>query len=89
MSSAKAVQEVKPLVKHQRASDGTTSLGGLDKEFSLNLQPGRPDINKLFDQIAVNKKGSVSVFFCGNRELGSIVQEQAINHNFNFYKEHF
>jgi len=46
-------------------------------------------IFKLFEQISLEKKGKVTVFFCGNRSFGKTVRDEAWKRKFEFLKEYF
>ena len=111
MTSSKVVQEVQPL--EYSISNKHTSIKNKVKDFSIKLNPGRPDFNavrsekcvfiiyfnssliffgdilKLFSSMTAGRKEKVDVFFCGNRELGQVVQKNALKHKFKFYKENF
>ncbi|CAL1270023.1 unnamed protein product [Larinioides sclopetarius] len=52
-------------------------------------QPGRPDWNKVFTSIAEQRKGKVTVFFCGPNELGKTLQTKCDEFGFRFRKEIF
>jgi hypothetical protein len=54
-----------------------------------NIEPGRPDFDKLFTEISSKKNGKVHVFFCGNNQLGKIVNKKCRKYKFNFSREYF
>ncbi|XP_071789252.1 NADPH oxidase 5-like isoform X1 [Asterias amurensis] len=53
------------------------------------LQAGRPDWKKLFTKIKSEKKGKVSVYFCGAAALGSVIKQHCDTFGFKFHKESF
>ena len=50
---------------------------------------GRPDWDEVFQQIRKERKGKVTVFFCGNSVLASTLRIKCDKFNFNFRKEVF
>jgi predicted ferric reductase len=50
---------------------------------------GRPNWNEFFDNIRDQKRGKVSVFFCGQPQLGRLLHRQCDNYGFKFRKEIF
>ncbi|KAG8184662.1 hypothetical protein JTE90_012147 [Oedothorax gibbosus] len=52
-------------------------------------QPGRPDWNKVFKEIAEQRKGKVTVFFCGPDQLAKTLQSKCDEFGFRFRKECF
>ena len=50
---------------------------------------GRPDWDKVFKQIKKERKGEVTVFFCGNPALASVLRSKCAKFNFSFRKEVF
>lgn len=50
---------------------------------------GRPDWNVLFSELSKQRRGRVTVFFCGPPALGRIVQSHCIPYGFAFKKENF
>ncbi|XP_038049644.1 NADPH oxidase 5-like [Patiria miniata] len=52
-------------------------------------QPGRPDWDRVFDDIARGKRGKVTVFFCGSPSLGEVIKRKCQDHGFGFRKENF
>ncbi|XP_055948643.1 NADPH oxidase 5-like [Argiope bruennichi] len=52
-------------------------------------QPGRPDWNKVFTSIAEQRKGKVTVFFCGPNQLAKTLQAKCDEFGFRFRKEIF
>ncbi|KFM67739.1 hypothetical protein X975_13448, partial [Stegodyphus mimosarum] len=52
-------------------------------------QPGRPDWNKVFTEIANQRKGKVTVFFCGPNELAKVLSAKCDEFKFRFRKEIF
>lgn len=87
MSSAKVVQEIKPLDNPDFDKKG--QIQSKMSDFVLKLNPGRPDFDKLFSEISASKKGKVDVFFCGNRDFGKFVNKKCLIHKFKFNKEYF
>lgn len=58
--------------------------------FNLSLKPGRPDFDKIFQNIDQNRiSEKVNAFFCGPIELAKSIQKQAVRYKFNFEKENF
>ncbi|XP_075526678.1 NADPH oxidase [Dermacentor variabilis] len=52
-------------------------------------QPGRPDWEKVFQGIKEQKKGKVTVFYCGPPALSQILHDHCNRHQFAFRKEVF
>merc|ERR1719284_381729 len=50
---------------------------------------GRPNWNKVFTKIKEQRKGKVTVFFCGNSSLGRILKLKCDEFGFTFKKEVF
>ena len=50
---------------------------------------GRPNWNKVFTKIKEQRKGKVTVFFCGNPLLGRALKEKCNEFGFTFRKEVF
>ena len=61
------------------------AFGGLKS----NVVTGRPNLNKIFDDLSVNRKGHVDVFFCGNTKVGNIIEEKCQDHEFTMHREVF
>jgi len=57
--------------------------------LKTRTQPGRPNWDKFFSEIKKQKKGKVTVFYCGNPEMGRILQQFANKYEFCFKKENF
>ena len=50
---------------------------------------GRPHWNKVFQQLRDQNKGKVTVFYCGNPALASILRKKCEDFGFDFKKEVF
>eukprot|EP00095_Tigriopus_kingsejongensis_P006523 maker-scaffold172_size289735-snap-gene-1.32 protein:Tk06523 transcript:maker-scaffold172_size289735-snap-gene-1.32-mRNA-1 annotation:"nadph oxidase" len=50
---------------------------------------GRPNWDKVFKQISEEKKGKVTVFFCGSPQLGKILKLKCDEYGFHYRKENF
>ena len=50
---------------------------------------GRPDWNKVFQELTEQKKGKITVFFCGSPQLGKILQSKCDEFGFDYVKENF
>ncbi|XP_060534326.1 NADPH oxidase 5 isoform X2 [Cylas formicarius] len=50
---------------------------------------GRPNWDKVFKQIADQKKGKVTIFYCGPPQLGRILRVKCDQYGFSFRKESF
>ena len=50
---------------------------------------GRPNWNKVFTKIREQKRGKVTVFFCGNSSLGRTLKLKCDEFGFTFKKEVF
>ena len=57
--------------------------------LKTRTHPGRPNWHSLFTELANQKKGRVTIFFCGPPALGRIVQSHCIPFGFAFKKENF
>ena len=59
------------------------------QELLNKIQPGRPDLEKIFQDISSNKKGKVEVFFCGANQFGRCVQKNCEKFDFKYSHEYF
>eukprot|EP00090_Calanus_glacialis_P005272 TRINITY_DN14088_c0_g1_i1.p1 TRINITY_DN14088_c0_g1~~TRINITY_DN14088_c0_g1_i1.p1 ORF type:complete len:1071 (+),score=285.92 TRINITY_DN14088_c0_g1_i1:327-3215(+) len=50
---------------------------------------GRPNWNKIFAKVKEQRKGKVTVFFCGNPTLGRVLKQKCNDFGFTFRKEVF
>ena len=50
---------------------------------------GRPNWDKVFKSIHEQKKGRVTVFFCGSPQLGKILKKKCDEYKFDYRKENF
>jgi len=50
---------------------------------------GRPNLNKIFQDISDRREGDVGVFFCGNPVVGNILQQKCYKHGFHYHREVF
>jgi predicted ferric reductase len=50
---------------------------------------GRPNWNKIFAKVKEQRKGKVTVFFCGNPTLGRVLNQKCNDFGFTFRKEVF
>ena len=50
---------------------------------------GRPNWDKVFKSIHEQKKGKVTVFFCGSPQLGKILKKKCDEYKFDYRKENF
>lgn len=57
--------------------------------LKTRTKPGRPDWDTFFREIANQKKGRVTVFFCGPPQLARIIHSHCIPFGFAFKKEIF
>ncbi|XP_062510064.1 NADPH oxidase 5-like [Corticium candelabrum] len=57
--------------------------------LKTRTEAGRPDWNKVFEKIDRDKKGRVTVFFCGAPALGLILKTKCDQFGFEFRKENF
>ena len=57
--------------------------------LKTRTNPGRPDWDCFFREMANQRKGRVTVFFCGPPQLGRIIQSHCIPFGFAFKKEIF
>lgn len=70
------------LVHEKNKKDLVTGL-------STRTKAGRPNWDEFFTQIQDQKKGKVTVFFCGRPQLGRILHRQSDKFGFKFRKEIF
>lgn len=90
MTSAKNVQEIRPLDLPDFDRKGQIKKSKHSDNFSLKLIPGRPDLDKLFGNVFKSKRAKdVDVFFCGNKVFGQTVREKSLDYRFKFHKENF
>jgi hypothetical protein len=50
---------------------------------------GRPNWNKVFTQIREQRKGRITVFYCGNSILAKVLKKKCMEFGFIFRKEGF
>ncbi len=50
---------------------------------------GRPNLDLIFSNLNRNRKGEVSVFYCGNAVVGDILEEKCTKYKFAFHREIF
>ena len=50
---------------------------------------GRPNWDRMFSQLRVKSCGKITVFYCGNPQLGDIVSKKCEKFGFQFRKEIF
>ncbi len=50
---------------------------------------GRPNWDKVFKKVSENKKGRVTVFFCGPPQLGKLLKLKCDEFGFDYRKENF
>ena len=53
------------------------------------MLPGRPNWNKVFTKLRQEKKGKVTVFYCGHPLLAITLREKCQEFGFRFRKEVF
>ena len=53
------------------------------------MNAGRPNWNKVFTKIKQERKGQVTVFYCGNPGLGKALRSKCEEFGFKFRKEVF
>jgi len=50
---------------------------------------GRPNWNKIFTKLREERKGAVTVYYCGNPNLAKVLRRKCEEFGFNFRKEIF
>ncbi|XP_072023995.1 NADPH oxidase 5-like [Amphiura filiformis] len=70
------------LIHQKRQRDMITGL-------MTKTEAGRPDWNQVFKQLEEERKGRVTVFFCGSPHLGNVIRQKCFQHGFDFRKENF
>ena len=50
---------------------------------------GRPNWDKIFQKLQDERKGKITVFYCGNPAVAHILREKCEEYGFNFRKEVF
>ena len=50
---------------------------------------GRPNLDEIFSNLEKNRKGAVSVFYCGNDIVGNLLEEKCTRYRFSFHREVF
>ena len=68
--------------RHQSKRDLITGL-------KTRTNAGRPNWDKVFKEISAQKKGKVTVFFCGSPQLGKILKLKCDEFGFDYRKENF
>jgi predicted ferric reductase len=79
MTSAKIQQEFKI----------NDNINGESNDFSLRLNPGRPNLDEIFQNVLNENKGKVDVYFCGNIQLGEMIETKCVQYKYKFAKEYF
>ena len=51
--------------------------------------PGRPNWDRVFENISKEKRGKVTVFFCGAPVMGKVLKIYCRKYGFGFRKENF
>ncbi|XP_077641940.1 NADPH oxidase 5 [Lonchura striata] len=67
------------------AREQRDSISGLRSR----TRPGRPDWDKVFGKVAAERRGNVSVFFCGPAALAGLVRRHCRAFGFRFSRENF
>ena len=57
--------------------------------LTSRTEPGRPNLKKIFERIKVEKVGDVGVFFCGNNNVGNMLEGLSAENEFDFHREVF
>ncbi len=64
-----------------------------NRDFLTGLRtrtkPGRPNLNKIFQDIYDRRQGEVGVYFCGNPIVGNILQQKCYKYHFRYHREVF
>ena len=65
--------------------------GGKDVMTGLKARTnaGRPNWDKIFQKLQDERKGKITVFYCGNPAVAHILREKCEEYGFNFRKEVF
>ena len=65
--------------------------GGKDIMTGLKSKTnaGRPNWDKIFQKLQDERKGKITVFYCGNPVVGSILRGKCEQYGFDFRKEVF
>jgi NADPH oxidase 5 len=79
MTSAKIQQEIKL----------KDNINGESNDFSLRLNPGRPNLDEIFLNVSNETKGKVDVYYCGNVQLGEMIETKCVQYKYKFAKEYF
>jgi len=69
---------------HKR-SGGKDILTGLKSRTNA----GRPNWHKIFQKLQAERKGKITVFYCGNPVVASIIRGKCEEFGFDFRKEVF
>ena len=81
-STLLTLQKIYLLFTFQSKKDLITGL-------KTRTNAGRPDWNKVFQELTEQKKGKITVFFCGSPQLGKILQSKCDEFGFDYVKENF
>ena len=68
---------------------GRVNLTELLAGLKSRMNAGRPNWNKVFSQLRQERKGEITVFYCGNPGLASTLRRKCEEFGFNFRKEVF
>ena len=79
MTSAKIEQQFKM----------NDNINGESNDYAIRLNPGRPNLDEIFQNVSNENKGKVDVFFCGNIQLGETIETKCAQFNYKFSKEYF
>ena len=55
----------------------------------FRMNAGRPNWNKVFTKLKDEKRGKVTVFYCGNPNLAKTLRQKCQEFGFDFRKEVF
>ncbi len=65
------------------------NINGESNDFSLKLNPGRPNLDEIFRNVSNETKGKVDVYYCGNVQLGEMIETKCVQYKYKFAKEYF
>ena len=63
---------------------GKDLISGLKK---TKARAGKPDWDEIFTGLNQEMRGQITVFYCGNQEMGRVVRKKSAEFNFNFKKQ--
>ena len=65
---------------------GMSRVGNTNHQITAQ---GRPNWDKVFKELQAQKKGKITIFYCGSPQLGKILKLKCDEFGFDYRKENF